>query len=887
VEGFGLVISDVPYNGPIQVGTVTEWFDRPVQFISMYEIGDYIYTFFTEDPDETEQQDDVYSRVSRLCKDDMGVPDTINAFSKPYRIFTSFLKARMTCVSGTGGAGAIPYHYDKLRDTFIVESKRSDGSVERNLYAIFNAPENGPEGSAVCVYSFDENDDSSDGPTLDSVFDGTYLEVTGANEFREVDNPNPFTCSTPRTAQEADKYHLMSGTVVQTSGHSLHLQLTGHTFQKILVATATDLAGVTHNIMYIASSTAGGLVLLKTIYDSALGQPRIASERALKLSEDSQEKSGNLPSVTRIQLLGNGSDLVEDAVFVGTTDALYRLPLANCERFSDDCCACVAARDPHCAFDSATSQCVVATRASPWLIQDMARGDIGVCSRPPGSGMTPPPTTDDPPTTPTGPVGEVSSLVVRATPTAVTPSVGGLKGQNVTENYLGTIMGTVFGFVGGVVFTILFLAFCYRNRDRFVWSKVIGSRRLTVQQQPLPGASNKDPAVPSGATNNKAEDYERNNSDMNPHSNATNVVHVNPISNLPYSKHHYGNKKRGSSDHPPPPYSPNKPTPLPSNGAVVTSLEMTDGEATPTKYLQSTPEHKKNRSPPMSQPQTPDEKMSKTPPMALALSTLPKSAPATPPAQTTPHKATPPQSSPLTPVQVPAHRHPYHHSQGQATPPHHAHYFSTLPSKKRHSSMSQSETTPTKRPSSAEAPAKLSFLRPASTQNLSSGAAAAAAAMVTSPTHRTYSVTTVTTPTKQRPVPHSPFSATPTRTGVPSSPFASSAGTPTSTCSGGSHGTPHFKFPPTRPPEGGSPYRRGEPARNPNVKATGMAVEATTNLEQARYGHNVAARVHTIDRKNKMQNGHAHRGRSSSVTGPLPDTTVIEIDGGFVGCTDC
>jgi hypothetical protein len=52
-QRFGIIMSDVPYDGSIQVGTITQWFDKSVQFVSMYEIGDYIFTFFRENPDET------------------------------------------------------------------------------------------------------------------------------------------------------------------------------------------------------------------------------------------------------------------------------------------------------------------------------------------------------------------------------------------------------------------------------------------------------------------------------------------------------------------------------------------------------------------------------------------------------------------------------------------------------------------------------------------------------------------------------------------------------------------------------------------------------------------------------------------------------------------
>ena len=64
-------------------------------------------------------------------------------------------------------------------------------------------------------------------------------------------------CTTDRSATEANERHLMSDTAHQTSGDRLHLQLTGYSFKKILVAAVTDLAGNTHDVMYITSTKEG------------------------------------------------------------------------------------------------------------------------------------------------------------------------------------------------------------------------------------------------------------------------------------------------------------------------------------------------------------------------------------------------------------------------------------------------------------------------------------------------------------------------------------------------------------------------------------------------------------------------------------------------------
>ena len=143
----------------------------------------------------------------------------------------------------------------------------------------------------------------------------------------------------------------------------------------------------------------GSLLLLKVVYDSANEKSHIVSEQEIKLSEDPQTVfDDDLPRVIHMQFLGNGSDVETDAIFVGTTEALYRFPLANCARYTGDCCACVASRDPHCGYNPSTKECVVVTgnsgTDSAQLLQDVARGDIGVCSNPPDSDMTPPSSTD-------------------------------------------------------------------------------------------------------------------------------------------------------------------------------------------------------------------------------------------------------------------------------------------------------------------------------------------------------------------------------------------------------------------------------------------------------------------------------------------------------------
>ena len=168
----------------------------------------------------------------------------------------------------------------------------------------------------------------------------------------------------------------------------------------------------------------GGLVLLKTLYDSTHQESHIISEQEIKLSEDdtSTTTSGEPPAIINMQLLGNGVDVAMDAVYIGTTEALYRFPVANCGRFADDCCACVASRDPHCAYDPSANLCVPTnnggTGNNNGLIQDVAGGDIAVCSAPPGSGETTPTPTKEPETpVAVETVGVSSTVAAKPSPT--------------------------------------------------------------------------------------------------------------------------------------------------------------------------------------------------------------------------------------------------------------------------------------------------------------------------------------------------------------------------------------------------------------------------------------------------------------------------------------
>ena len=346
------------------------------------------------------------------------------------------------------------------------------------------------------------------------------------------------------------------------------------------------------------------------------------------------------------------------------------------------------------------------------------------------------------------------------------------------------------------------------------------------------------------------------------------------------------------------PHSPNKDTPTHTPHST-----PSPNKVTPINTPHSTPSPNKG-TPPTSSQSTPKGKKSAPMPLTLSIPSFPSGPQPAHTAHSQRLPFSPSQNYP--PPQVP--RHPYRraYSCSQSLPPSNSHtpapangHYPTLPHPKRRTPQS-----PTSGPSPQQQAHPMK--RPSSAQNIRSESI---------PLRTPSSPYNAATPTKASGS-SSPFSATSSKVVVPSSPFGStpSAGTPRSSSSGGST---HFRFPgegssyqpsrfptrsdgvssqPSRFPgrsEGGvstalkSPYTRVEGAQNGtkfpqdfNVKTTAVTVEPTTNQERERYGINMAAKKHTLDRKTKLPNGHS-RSRA------YHHRTAIEIPDAYIGCTDC
>lgn len=107
----------------------------------------------------------------------------------------------------------------------------------------------------------------------------------------------------------------------------------------------------------------------------------------IKSAETSSETTHTLQTIvlgdsnadiTQMILYGTGSSAY---VYIGTSIGIYRVSGPNCDYYTD-CCSCIAARDPYCAFDTSKHRCTEINddnRDSPYLIQDVANGNSTLC----------------------------------------------------------------------------------------------------------------------------------------------------------------------------------------------------------------------------------------------------------------------------------------------------------------------------------------------------------------------------------------------------------------------------------------------------------------------------------------------------------------------------
>ena len=423
-------------------------------FVSAYEIGEHIYFFAREPSYDYEQAGRAeVARVFRVCKNDTGFrlfPGD-DSFT-----FLTFQKARLRCRTG----GLMPYDYNRLQATFLVRS--SDGDA---LYGVFSSPANGPEGAALCKFSFND---------ILSVFEDGQYWVNDDGWRRGTSNT--FVCpgqpGTQRTEEQARSHQLVYNVASATDPQPMH-SVSGDEFAHVAVDMA-EYDGDPLEVVVLGHRS--GLITLVV-------QFRGTAYKDITIGMVNEE-------ITNILVLKY--PLNEERQVIFTTDAsVQSLRLGICSLY-DTCFDCFDSRDPYCAWNQATRSCVNKLATPTDTLTDALTSSedtvVGICGARPSPPPQPQP--DRPsmcPYTPSSTLGGGTSNPGTSnpgpTPTNggdVTVDTAGLDQQTADEGEnIGIIAGaTAGGFLFGVP---VGLVVCYVFFSMFLKKSTKSQSEATLQ----------------------------------------------------------------------------------------------------------------------------------------------------------------------------------------------------------------------------------------------------------------------------------------------------------------------------------------------------------------------------------------------------------------------
>ncbi|XP_064341700.1 semaphorin-6D isoform X7 [Camelus dromedarius] len=321
----------------------SKWIKEP-HFLHAIEYGNYVYFFFREIAVEHNNLGKaVYSRVARICKNDMGGSQRVLE-----KHWTSFLKARLNC----SVPGDSFFYFDVLQS--ITDIIQINGVP--TVVGVFTTQLNSIPGSAVCAFSMDD---------IEKVFKGRFKEqktpdsVWTAVPEDKVPKPRPGCCAKHGLAEAYKtsidfpdetlsfiKSHPLMDSAVPPIADEPWFTKTRIRYR--LTAIAVDHAAGPHQnytVIFVGSEAGVVLkVLAKTspfsLNDSVLLEEIEAYNHAKCSAENEEDRK-----VISLQL-----DKDHHALYVAFSSCVIRIPLSRCERYGSCKKTCIASRDPYCGW---------------------------------------------------------------------------------------------------------------------------------------------------------------------------------------------------------------------------------------------------------------------------------------------------------------------------------------------------------------------------------------------------------------------------------------------------------------------------------------------------------------------------------------------------------
>ncbi|XP_057204732.1 sema domain, transmembrane domain (TM), and cytoplasmic domain, (semaphorin) 6D, like isoform X2 [Triplophysa rosa] len=323
----------------------SKWLKEP-HFLHAVHYGDYVYFFFREIAAEHNNLGKaVYSRVARICKNDMGGSQRVLE-----KHWTSFVKARLNC----SVPGESFFYFDVLQAITDIIDINGVSSV----VGVFTTQLNSIPGSAVCAFSMDD---------IESVFRGRFKEQKTADSVwtpypeEKLPKPRPGCCAGHASAEsyktsiefpDETLQFIKSHPLMDASVPSIRDEpwFTKTRVRYRLTALAVDnTAGPHKNYTVVFIGSEAGIVLkvlaktsLLSLNDSVLLEEIDVFNQAKCLSSNEDDR----------RILSFHLDKDSHTLYVAFSSCVVRIPLSRCERHTSCQKSCIASRDPYCGWTS-------------------------------------------------------------------------------------------------------------------------------------------------------------------------------------------------------------------------------------------------------------------------------------------------------------------------------------------------------------------------------------------------------------------------------------------------------------------------------------------------------------------------------------------------------
>ncbi|GAA6220503.1 semaphorin-3D-like [Lates japonicus] len=343
------------------------WLNEP-EFVGSFSIpdthspdDDKVYFFFKERAVEAGQWDKrVYSRVARVCKNDVGGKRSL------INRWTTFLKARLVC--SVPGPSGVDTQFDELEDIFVLETKDPQNPT---IYGVFSTSSSIFRGSAVCVYSM---------ASIRAAFNGPFAHKEGPDyrwvEYKgRIPYPRPGTCpsetydalhkSTKDFPDEVvsfmRQHQLMWEPVLPLGGRPILTRVNAPYMLKRVVVDRVDAEDGPYDVLHLGTDD-GKVVKAVSVVKDNWDTEEIILEELTVFQSPSPILSMEL-STKRQQL------------YVSSELGVAQLGLQRCELYGTDCAECCLARDPYCSWDGQTCSRYFPTSKRRARRQDVKYGD--------------------------------------------------------------------------------------------------------------------------------------------------------------------------------------------------------------------------------------------------------------------------------------------------------------------------------------------------------------------------------------------------------------------------------------------------------------------------------------------------------------------------------